>query len=271
MNKNLKDKQEFTGYQLKLIGLVLMVLDHIYYYFSPIYNIPIVFNWLGRLAAPIFVFLLVEGYVHTKDVKQYLKRLYLGFLGMNILNQIIVMFYSRPDDLVPSHSIFGSLFLIVIHLMILDKLFQSRKQGKTMKMVQDVSLLLTPSILSFLFLLYFDSIPGEISEFILTFVPTVFLVEGGAVFITLGLAFYAFRDNRKLQMIVYTMFSLTLLPQDGLNFHNLLFENYQWMMVLAVPLFNRYNGERGKDRRYLFYLFYPAHVYILYILSTILY
>ena len=43
------------------------------------------------------------------------------------------------------------------------------------------------------------------------------------------------------------------------------------MMVLALPLMLRFNGQRGHGWKWFFYAFYPAHIYIFYALSWILY
>jgi len=41
------------------------------------------------------------------------------------------------------------------------------------------------------------------------------------------------------------------------------------MMIFAViPIF-LYNGEKGRGMKYFFYIFYPAHIYILYIIATL--
>lgn len=264
-------EKRFTGYELKVIALVLMVVDHIHYYFSGIYNIPMVFTWAGRIVAPIFIFLVVEGYFHTKDLKKYLTRLYLAFVGMNILNNLIVTVFPRPDNILVAHSMFGSLFLIIVHLLIMDRVFESLEKKDNIKTMQNICLLITPSILSFLFLLVFETLPSVVSTFVMIFVPTVFLVEGNLIFIILGIALYSFRSNRKLQMIVFAMFSLTLLPPDGLSLNAILYEHYQWMMIMALPFFFLYNEERGKDNRYFFYVFYPAHIYILYLISVMIY
>ena len=58
-----------NGFQLKILALVFMTLDHIYYFFNGILPIPYIFTIIGRLAMPIFVFLSTEGFRHTKNRK----------------------------------------------------------------------------------------------------------------------------------------------------------------------------------------------------------
>ena len=55
-----KLKNGLDGTQLKTIALALMVLDHIHYFFEFTGCIPTVFNMLGRLSAPLFLFCTVE-------------------------------------------------------------------------------------------------------------------------------------------------------------------------------------------------------------------
>lgn len=43
---------------------------------------------------------------------------------------------------------------------------------------------------------------------------------------------------------------------------------YQWIMVLALPLILSYNHQRGKKCKYLFYIFYPIHIILLWLLSN---
>nr|WP_278335426.1 TraX family protein [Clostridium peptidivorans] len=58
-----------TGFQLKIIGLLLMIFDHIHEFFNFAGDIPVAFNWVGRIVAPIFIFMTVEGYTHTRSKK----------------------------------------------------------------------------------------------------------------------------------------------------------------------------------------------------------
>ena len=46
---------------------------------------------------------------------------------------------------------------------------------------------------------------------------------------------------------------------------------YEWFGVAAVVLMLLYNGQRGSGHKQLFYWFYPAHVYLLYGASCLLY
>lgn len=78
-----------SGTALKLIACVTMLIDHIGAScieagVGTAANCPVgllemdrILRLIGRLAFPIFCFLLVEGFLHTHDVKKYIQRLLL--------------------------------------------------------------------------------------------------------------------------------------------------------------------------------------------------
>lgn len=61
-----------TSFQLKIIAITTMLIDHIG---SVIFPETITFRIVGRLAFPLFAFLLTEGYIHTSNLKKYIFRL----------------------------------------------------------------------------------------------------------------------------------------------------------------------------------------------------
>ena len=61
-----------TGLTLKLIAVISMLLDHTGHVLFPG---QIWFRYVGRLAFPIYSFLLAEGFFHTKNLKSYMFRL----------------------------------------------------------------------------------------------------------------------------------------------------------------------------------------------------
>lgn len=63
---------------LKWIALICMVFDHIAEFIP---GMPIEFRWIGRIAAPIFVFCMVEGVKYTTNRKKYLLRLYIAYFN----------------------------------------------------------------------------------------------------------------------------------------------------------------------------------------------
>ena len=65
-----------NGFQLKILALVFMTLDHIYYFFNGILPIPYIFTIIGRLAMPIFVFLSTE----DSGIQKTGKNIYLGYI-----------------------------------------------------------------------------------------------------------------------------------------------------------------------------------------------
>ena len=66
------------------------------------------------------------------------------------------------------------------------------------------------------------------------------------------------------------IFLINALP-EGISFENLFILNYQWSMILALPLLLMYNQAKGRGMKNLFYIYYPAHIYLLLITARYVY
>lgn len=60
-------KKIFSSYDLKIIGIVFMVIDHINIYLGSYLGLPTWIGFLGRFVAPLFVFMMVEGFHYTRS------------------------------------------------------------------------------------------------------------------------------------------------------------------------------------------------------------
>ena len=98
---------------LKVLALITMIIDH---YGAIFQNDIITFRIIGRLAFPIYCFLLVEGYLHTSDVKQYAKRLLLFALISEM--PFDLAFYNKLGF--THQNIFFTLFLFICELFLND-------------------------------------------------------------------------------------------------------------------------------------------------------
>ena len=74
---------------LKIIACTAMFLDHIKYA-NPIFN-NFFTEYFGRLALPIFAFLIAEGYSHTSDLNKYIKRIFI----FGVISQICIQMQSQ--------------------------------------------------------------------------------------------------------------------------------------------------------------------------------
>lgn len=74
MNKKYGIPNLCTGRLLKWIAMLTMFIDHVGYLFFPNH---LIFRIIGRMAFPIYCFLLAEGAVHTRNRRDYLTRLVL--------------------------------------------------------------------------------------------------------------------------------------------------------------------------------------------------
>lgn len=245
-----------------------MIFDHIHQFFSFTGNIPIVFKWLGRVVAPIFMFLTVEGYIHTRDKKKYMLRLYIGSVFMGIGNKVLPILLPRLDGFEINNNIFATLLMIVIYMGLIDYIRLARSEQSRIKILLGGMFLVLPFVIGSLMITLADLSNLDFLRYIL---PNVFLAEGGPALVALGVIFYLTKDNLYKLLQSYIIFCAVLLyasfTEGNHSIRAVFCQEYQWMMVFAVYFFKRYNGEKGRGLKYLFYIFYPVHIYLFYTIS----
>ena len=102
----------------------------------------------------------------------------------------------------------------------------------------------------------------QVFAIVMLMIPNLFTVEGGIFMVLLGLIFYIFRTNRKVQFLVLIILSFLAFYTNRTG--------VQWMMVFAIIPLYFYNGEKVRGDKNFFYIFYPVHIYILYIVASLL-
>lgn len=257
-----------TGFQLKVLGVVTMVIDHIGEFFLFL-GVPMWFHWIGRIAAPIFLFESSEGFVHTSNRKKYMFRLLAGYWLMGIINTILNRYFAVGDAIV-INNIFGTLFLGTVYMQACEYF----KQRKTF--VKGLIWFLVPTLISILAMVMLSSGSLFDSKFGMLFfqgftllVPTVLMTEGGFLFVALAVLFYLFHGKKPLQVAALVIVAAITLVLGG-GIQHAFTMNYQWMMLLsAIPII-LYNGEKGRSMRNFFYIFYPAHIALFAIISFLI-
>lgn len=117
-----------SSFELKLIALICMIIDHVGYYFvnSISDNMYTACRIIGRISMPIFLFLIVQGYIHTRNFKKYIIRLLFfacitqfalflcEFIGIEVMQKI------NTYNICLSFNILFSFVLCLFFLKLLD-------------------------------------------------------------------------------------------------------------------------------------------------------
>ena len=215
--------QGLSGFDLKCIAVFSMLVDHIGALFYPS---EVWMRYVGRLAFPIFGFLIVEGFLHTKNVKQYLARLP-AFPGLSEVPHDLAF----PNTFVywESQNIFFTLFLALICICAMDALKERP-----------------------VFMMGILATAGACAHYVVR--PDYGI--GGIVMI---LCFYVFRTQRLEQYLSVAAINICY------------FGKIQRAGALALIPIWFYNGKRGPSAKYFFYLFYPVHFLLLYLIRRYLF
>ena len=134
-----KRPYSLNNFQLKTIAATLMVLDHLKQFIPAM---PLWFRYLGRIVAPIFFFLSVEGFFHTRSRSRYIARLLGAAIIMAIGSGILT--YLFPTDIGLHNNIFLSLGLGVALMSCIEEM---RNTGDYLLGIPGILLLVICSLL----------------------------------------------------------------------------------------------------------------------------
>lgn len=226
-----------TGFQIKIIATITMVIDHIGLFFFPQYEI---LRIIGRLAFPLFAWLIANGAYHTHNIKKYLLRLF--FLA--VISQIPFTLTNQKigSPLFYLNVVFTLFFgLLAIHLI-------NKTRNK------------------FLWIIVTLSCAG---------IADIIHSDYGAAGVFSIIAFYIFFNNK-----IYTFISQTIIlfiipliiffcEEYSRASYSLLYldskiEAYGLISLIFIIL---YKNKKETKANYLFYIFYPLQYMIIFLLK----
>ncbi|MDR0602499.1 MAG: conjugal transfer protein TraX [Treponema sp.] len=264
-------KQHFPGLlsggTIKIMGLLLMVMDHLYQMFIN-QGFPTWLKWFGRPVAPIFLFLCAEGFYYTRNKKLYVLRFFGAFILMSIGNRLLTGFlYVENIELI--NNIFGTLFMCSFYMLMIDLFRDGIREKRPGRILLATGGFLAPLAagVAMVVLIFGNAAANPALMTLFFIIPSPFTVEGGLLLVAMGVLFYILRKYRRAQALVPAAAGLlvffTTWKVDGIP-------NPQWFMVFAALPILLYNGKRGWGAKYFFYAFYPVHIYLFYLIAWLL-
>lgn len=236
----MQDKKGFSGSTLKLIAIITMFIDHIgavivermlyvtgntgSFTYEQMQNLDDILRGIGRLGFPLFCFLLVEGFMHTRNIRRYAVRLLLfAFVSELPFNLAFTgrIFYPGYQN------VFFTLFIGLI-TMWGCRIIEEKTQFHV--------------ILQYVLGIFFVIMGAWFAEWLQT--------DYAGIGVLCIMALYLFRKNRTLQVLAGALAFCWEIPAP----------------LAFVPV-AFYNGRRGLKMKYFFYIFYPVHLLVLYLVA----
>lgn len=238
-----------SSFFLHVLAMILMLGDHLWATLLPHLSI---LTWLGRIAFPIFAFLIVEGYFHTHDFRKYLLRLFIFALISEVPFNLITgggIFY-------PFHQ--NVLFTFILGLLAIRFLDNCRQKGNIYLYILSCILI---SVLSLL-------------------IGSILMVDYFGVGVLLVVVFYIFHKpswyNRLFTFAITFYLFVEILGgyYYPINIFGLEIELYEqaFGLLAFIPIW-LYKGRQGYHEKWFqwfCYGFYPGHLLIIYLIWQLL-
>ena len=239
---------EITSATLHIMAMIFMLCDHLWGTIVPGND------WLtsvGRIAFPIFAFMLVEGYFHTRNLKKYVLRLLLFAL----ISEIPFNLALGSRLIYPLHQNVLWSFLISIGLIHWNE--KARKSGKLWKRI-------------------LVGIACVIIGYLVGILTMVDYYHAGILTV---LVFYFFR-HRKWWCYLGQLVGLWYINREilggftyefmflGQSIH-LQRQSLALLALIPIWLYRGKQGYHSKVLQYIYYGFYPLHLLILGLLKLL--
>ena len=184
---------------------------------------------IGRLAFPIFAFMVAEGYLRTRNLGRYMLRM----LVFALIAQLPYMLMTGIYGGIPVNVIFTLLFgLIALYVL-------ENHEGP----------------------------PAFLGIIVIAALAELLNFDHGAFGVLMVVLLYYTRTRPNMRSlsasILIILFSLSYMVRFGLNNYTWLIIVFY---LAAVPVFNLFNKRKGMDNKFakwFFYAFYPGHILIL--------
>ncbi|MGO5052630.1 TraX family protein [Lachnospiraceae bacterium LCP25S3_G4] len=249
----IRAKKGLTANSIKTLAIIAMLIDHIAWAFVPTDSLlGIVMHLIGRITAPIMCYFIAEGYYYTRDVKKYAFRLFM-FAVISYLP--FIYFETGALPTITTMFMFNMIFTLWLGLIALW--IQDREKVKIFRICLLIVICMIATLGDWLFfaiwfILAFGMHRGNFKKQILWFcIATGVMI--GMFAIPYLIVVISSNSGMVSEMQVPTF--LEFFGQIGI----------QIGVLLALPLLATYNGKRGGGpySKWLFYIFYPAHLVIL--------
>ncbi len=256
---------KFNTFQLKVIALICMVIDHIAAFIP---GTPIWFRYIGRLSAPLFLFCLVWGMEYTRNRTKYILRLFGAAIGMEVFWAIVGRAFAFN-----TYSNHNNIFLTFFCVAVLIELFFPREWKLTKKQKILILLLMSGAIVynewgffgcALGVLLYkFKGDPKTLTYTYIGCCAYYEFVSVTALYARLAyFTSYHFGIIGELFKALCVIMTGEIYAFTPMVLHGLYWEDYQWMMIGALPFMLMYDHKSGKKCKWFFYIFYPVHLFI---------
>lgn len=248
------DNKGITGSTLKLIAIITMLIDHIaavildaylmkigFYdqmqsmfilpegqtaFAKMLYLIYITMRLIGRVAFPIFCFLLIEGFCYTRNRAKYAFRLFLFALISEIPFDLAL---GKTSTFLPEFTYQNVYFTLLFGLLTIWGMDRFSK--------------------------WYTRVPIAIVGIV---IAELAHTDYGAIGVITIVLIYLFKKKSNVKAILAGCVALTI---------NQFIEG---TCLIDIWLVSKYNGQRGLKLKYVFYLFYPVHLFILYLIKVAL-
>lgn len=277
-----------SGAIVKWIAIITMFIDHIgasifwqytatNHYSTDLLKIYHVLRYVGRISFPLFIFLLVEGFYYTKNRNKYL----LQMLIFGIVSEIPfdLAFYRTPFHW-QSQNVYFTLCIGLLVIYFLEKIDEKWKTAVGSNLVIKTYIKALTMIAGFA-IAYFAKTDYDISGVAgiivmysmrnnVSQLPIFQNVRGSIIPANHHPKTRGHKSQIKLSQLRTPQMRFADMFAFACTCLILLFSSITEIYGLfGLPVIYAYNGTRGKQMKYFFYLFYPVHLLLLWIAMKI--